>query len=139
MESKFIKELAEIMKANDVCRLDIEENQCKISMERSGQVYVQTEAIQQPAEVVPEQKDITENAYIEIKSPMVGVFYSAKAPGEKDFVAVGDSVKPGDVVCIIEAMKLMNDITSEYAGTVAEVCVANGDIVEYGQVLFKLK
>ncbi len=138
MESKIIKELAEIMKANDVCRLDIEENQCKISLERSSQVYVQTEAIPQPAEVVPEKKDITE-AYIEIKSPMVGVFYSAKAPGEKDFVAVGDSVKPGDVVCIIEAMKLMNDITSEYAGTVAEVCAANGDIVEYGQVLFKLK
>ena len=138
MESKIIKELAEIMKANDVCKLDIEENNCKISMERSSQVYVQAETVPLPVESVPEKKEDTE-ACLEIKSPMVGVFYSAKAPGEKNFVTVGDSVKPGDVVCIIEAMKLMNDITSEYAGTVVEVCAANGDIVEYGQVLFKLK
>lgn len=138
MESKMIKELAEIMKANDVCRLDIEENHCKISMERSGQVYVQSEALPQAVEILPEKQEPTEN-YIEIKSPMVGVFYSAKAPGEKDFVSVGDQVQKGDVLCIIEAMKLMNDITAEHSGTVAEICVANGDIVEYGQVLFKLK
>lgn len=138
MESKIIKELAEIMKANDVCRLDIEENHCRISMERSSQVYISSEAIPQPPEQPVTQQETAESC-IEIKSPMVGVFYSAKAPGEKDFVSVGDKVNPGDVLCIIEAMKLMNDITSDYAGTVAEICVANGDIVEYGQVLFKLK
>ncbi len=138
MESKIIKELAEIMKANDVCRLDIEENHCKISMERSGQVYIPSEALPQAPEPPTEKQEPTER-YGEIKYPMVGVFYSAKAPGEKDFVAVGDKVNPGDVLCIIEAMKLMNDITSDFAGTVAEICVSNGDIVEYGQVLFKLK
>lgn len=138
MESKMIKELAEIMKANDVCRLDIEENHCKISMERGGPVYVQSEALPQSVEILPEKQEPAEH-YIEIKSPMVGVFYSAKAPGEKDFVSVGDQVQKGDVLCIIEAMKLMNDITAEHSGTVAEICVANGDIVEYGQVLFKLK
>jgi acetyl-CoA carboxylase biotin carboxyl carrier protein len=72
----------------------------------------------------------------EVKSPMVGSFYAAPAPGAKDFVTVGQSVKAGDTLCIIEAMKIMNPIKSEVSGTIAKIMVENGDPVEYGQVLF---
>ena len=70
-----------------------------------------------------------------ITSPMVGTFYSASAPDAPSFVEVGSEVKVGDVVCIIEAMKLMNEIKSEQAGKVVKICVKNGDPVEFGQVL----
>ena len=73
-----------------------------------------------------------------VVSPMVGVFYAAPAPAEKPFVAVGDRVKKGDVLCVIEAMKLMNEITADRDGEVVDICVQNGDMVEYGQTLFKL-
>lgn len=70
---------------------------------------------------------------------MVGVFYSAPSPDAKPYVSVGQNVSAGDVVCIIEAMKLMNEVPATEGGVVAEICVQNGDVVEYGQPLFKLK
>lgn len=73
-----------------------------------------------------------------VKSPMVGVFYGKPAPDEKPFVTVGSRVENGDVLCIIEAMKLMNEITADLAGEITEVCVSDGDIVEFGQPLFYL-
>ncbi|MDD5796308.1 MAG: acetyl-CoA carboxylase biotin carboxyl carrier protein [Oscillospiraceae bacterium] len=73
-----------------------------------------------------------------IKAPMVGVFYAAASPESSPFVTVGQKVNKGDVVCIIEAMKLMNEITADQSGTIAEIYVNNGDIVEYGQPLFKI-
>jgi acetyl-CoA carboxylase biotin carboxyl carrier protein len=76
---------------------------------------------------------------VEVKAPMVGVFFNAPAPDSEPFVKVGDSVKKGDVLCILEAMKLMNEIPAESAGTISEICVKNGDVVEYGQVLFKIE
>lgn len=75
----------------------------------------------------------------EIKSPIVGTFYSASGPDTEDFVKAGDSVKKGQTLCIIEAMKLMNDIESEYDGIVTEILVKNQQMVEYGQPLFKIK
>lgn len=74
-----------------------------------------------------------------ITSPMVGVFYTSPSPEADAYVSVGQSVKAGDVVCIIEAMKLMNEIPATESGTIVEVCVSNGDIVEYGQPLFKIR
>jgi len=74
-----------------------------------------------------------------VKSPMVGVFYAAPSPEEAPYVAVGDSVKKGDVVCIVEAMKLLNEIVSECDGVVSEICVENGEVVEFGQPLFYIK
>ena len=70
-----------------------------------------------------------------ITSPMVGAFYAAPAPGAKPFVKVGDTVSTGQVVCIVEAMKLMNEIESEVSGKIVEICVEDGQSVEYGQVL----
>lgn len=74
-----------------------------------------------------------------VKSPMVGVFYSASAPGKDAFVSVGSRVSKGDVLCIVEAMKLMNEITAEESGEIAEICVEDGAVVEFGQPLFYLK
>jgi len=74
----------------------------------------------------------------EIKSPMVGTYYSSSGAGKEPFVKVGAKVKTGDVLCIIEAMKMMNEITAERDGTITEVCVENKALVEFGQVLFRI-
>jgi acetyl-CoA carboxylase biotin carboxyl carrier protein len=76
---------------------------------------------------------------LEIKSPMVGTFYSKPKPDKPDFVSVGTPVKPDTVVCLIEAMKLYNDIKAELSGRIAEACVNNGDFVEFNQVLFRVE
>jgi acetyl-CoA carboxylase biotin carboxyl carrier protein len=78
------------------------------------------------------------NNGLEVKSPMVGTFYKSPEPGAKAYVSVGDRVAKGQIVCIIEAMKIMNEIESEYAGVVKEVSVEDAQPVEYGQVLFKI-
>lgn len=75
----------------------------------------------------------------EIKSPMVGVFYAAASPDSAPYVQVGQAVKKGDTLCIIEAMKLMNEINAEESGVITEICVKNGDLVQFGQPLFKIK
>jgi acetyl-CoA carboxylase biotin carboxyl carrier protein len=77
-------------------------------------------------------------AALEVKSPMVGTFYKSPEPGGKAYVAVGDRVSKGQIVCIIEAMKIMNEIESEHAGVVREILVQDAQPVEYGQVLFKI-
>lgn len=74
-----------------------------------------------------------------VKSPIVGVFYSAPSPGEEPFVHVGSKVQKGDVLCIVEAMKLMNEISAEESGEIAEICVEDGDVVEFGEPLFYIK
>ena len=80
-----------------------------------------------------------EENYKIVKSPMVGTFYASSAPDKDPFVKVGDKVHKGQVLCIVEAMKLMNEIESEFDGEIAEICVNNEDIVEYGKPLFKIK
>ena len=77
-------------------------------------------------------------AALEIKSPMVGTFYKSPEPGSKSYVSVGDRVSKGQIVCIIEAMKIMNEIESEFAGVVREILVQDAQPVEYGQVLFRI-
>lgn len=86
---------------------------------------------------VKENKDTTN--MLEISSPVVGVFYAGESPDAKPFVKVGDTVKKGDVVCIIEAMKMFNDVVADKDGIVKEICVENGDLVEFKQPLFKLE
>ena len=76
---------------------------------------------------------------IEIKSPMVGTFYSSPSPDSPTFVSVGQEITPDTVICIIEAMKVMNEVKAEVAGTVAEICADNGKPVQFGQVMFRLK
>lgn len=87
---------------------------------------------------VPQEEKQEEN-YKLIKSPMVGTFYASFSPDKEPFVKVGDRIHKGQVVCIVEAMKLMNEIESEFDGEIVEICVKNEDVVEYGMPLFKVK
>ena len=84
-------------------------------------------------------KEESNDNYKVVKAPMVGTFYSSSSPEADSFVKVGDTVKNGDILCIIEAMKLMNEIESEVSGTIKEILVKDGDMVEYGQPLFKIE
>lgn len=109
-----------------------------------GQMPVMPQSI--ATQTVPELKkdDISASAkeeenYKLIKSPMVGTFYSKPSPKAEVFVKVGDKVKKGDVVCIVEAMKLMNEVESEFDGEVVEICCKDEEMVEYGQTLIKIK
>jgi acetyl-CoA carboxylase biotin carboxyl carrier protein len=89
--------------------------------------------------VAPAPKaEAPKSALLEIKSPMVGTYYSAPEPGAKPYVSVGDRINKGQIVCIIEAMKIMNELESEFSGVVREVNVTDANPVEYGQVLYRL-
>lgn len=152
MNVKEIKTLVGIMEGSSLTALEIQIPELKVRLERTPANTV--ELVRQPsvaASVVavpaaPAQPAAETQAalkqetasYREIKAPMVGVFYAASAPEAEPYVAVGSQVKKGQVVCIIEAMKLMNEIAAEEDGRIVEVCVKNGQIVEYGQTLFKL-
>lgn len=135
MENKDIKELAEMMKKNDVTKLEYQEGSVKIKLERSNTEMVTVEKTLAP-QCEEVALDTPRSNYTEIKSPMVGVFYESNTPGGKPFVSPGDDIEKNQTMCIIEAMKLMNDITAEFPCRIKEVCVKNGDIVEYDQVLF---
>ena len=96
-------------------------------------------AVGDKAKVSQNTDSIDEEEYKLIKSPMVGTFYGRPSPKADQFVKVGDKVKKGDILCIVEAMKLMNEIESEYDGEVVEILAKDDDMVEYGQVLIKIK
>ena len=136
MNMKDIAALAEIVKQNELTKLEI--NGENIVIERAAAVVQAApvfSAVQHTAEPIAEVKE-KERVYV--KSPAVGVFYAAPSPDSKPFVAVGDTVHKGDTLCIIEAMKLMNEINSEMDGEIAEICVGNGQVVEYDQPLFRI-
>jgi acetyl-CoA carboxylase biotin carboxyl carrier protein len=96
------------------------------------------QALGEGGEAAPRPAEPPKSSGLEVKSPMVGTFYSAAEPGAKSYVAVGDRVAKGQIVCIIEAMKIMNEIESEYAGVVREILAQDAQPVEYGQVLFRI-
>lgn len=146
MNIKQIRELAQIVRESGLSAVEIDEGDCHVRLERTLTVAApssapaEIEAAPAPNAVAParEETNVDFNRVREIKSPMVGVFYAAPAPDAQPFVQVGSKVKKGDVVCIVEAMKLMNEIAAEFDGEVVDVCVHNGDVVEFGQTLFKL-
>lgn len=118
----------------------------KISVKKNNQVIkevVKENTTQTPENIkqtitTKEIKEENEDFKV-IKSPMIGTFYSKSAPTANPFVKVGDKVKKGQVLCILEAMKLMNEIESEYNGEIVEVCVKDDEMVEFGEILFKIK
>ncbi len=147
MDEKNIRKYAKLMQELGLTGLEIKENGSELRLERmecaapAGVAVPVSVAMpaQEPAAVsVPAVEQAT-NDCIEISSPMVGVFYSAPAENAQPFVSVGDPVKKGDVLCIIEAMKLMNEIVSEYDGVVEEICAVNSQVVDFGHPLFRLK
>jgi acetyl-CoA carboxylase biotin carboxyl carrier protein len=140
-----IEKLAGIVQKYDLTVLDISDNETKIRLESIGRKTAERDlqaAAQKPSDkaAVPSvlEPDMDFNNIREIKSPMVGVFYAAPSPDSPPFAKVGSSIKKGDVLCIIEAMKLMNEIAAETDGQIVDICVSNGDVVEYGQTLFKV-
>ena len=149
MEYDKIKQLIEDMGKSNIEELEIEFPEgMKISMKKNVAVVPAQQVVAQRSTNIPVIQSIQttqpvqeepKEEYKEIKSPMVGTFYSKPSPDKEAFVKVGDKVKKGQVVCIIEAMKLMNEIEEEFDGEVVEVCLNNGDAVEYGKSLFKLK
>ena len=100
-------------------------------------VYEETAVRTEAVSAVPESVSKADGT--PVTSPMVGVFYAAPAPDQEPYVTVGARVNKGDVLCLIEAMKLMNEVTAEKSGEIVEVCVENGQVVEYGQTLFMIK
>ena len=142
MEYEKIKQLMEDMGNSKLTSINIDfPDGTKISMtkEESQMVKVIQEIPQKEEAKVENsvQEKVTEEGNI-VKSPMVGTFYMKPSPTEEPYVKVGQKVKKGDILCIIEAMKLMNTIESEFEGEIAEVFVKDGEAVEYGKPLFKI-
>lgn len=152
MDVKEIKELAKLMQETGLTSIEMVKESMTLRLERPGfipdgaasigiiggadgptAIYTAPDAAPAAAKEPEAKKEGTE-----VLSPTVGVFYAAPSPDSKPFVEIGDTVKKGDVLCIIEAMKLMNEITAEVSGTIAEVCVGNGQVVEYNQPLFRI-
>ena len=138
MNETNIRKYAGLLQEFGLTGLEITEDNKKIRLERATSMTVATAASDIPA-INMEEKTEENTEYISIKSPMVGVFYAAPAENADPFVSVGDNVNKGDSLCIIEAMKLMNEIPSEVDGTISEICVSNGQIVEYGTELFRIR
>ena len=144
---KKIRRLVQLMKDNDLAEVDLEQGEQRIRLRRGGTGEV---VYQQPPQPQPQisqpaaAADATAPAAAEdsqmvvIKSPIVGTFYTSSGPDSDAFVKVGDHVGPESTVCIVEAMKVFNEIPSEVSGKVAAILVANGDPVEFGQPLFKV-
>ena len=144
---EYLEKLANIVYENDLSEITLEDDEKAVCFKREKQQVVQASApLVMPATVTsqvvaptpkPASEAKTENAHkgSPIVSPMVGTFYAAPSPDDAPFVKVGDNVSIGQVVCIIEAMKLMNEIEADVSGKITEICVKNGDSIEFGQVL----
>ena len=150
MDVKKIERLAKLMQETGLTGLELVEGDMELRLERQQEVVavapaapVMPVAAPAPAAGAEAQAASQEQAAPRkegalVLSPTVGVFYASPSPDARPFVEVGDQVKKGDTLCIIEAMKLMNEIPSEVDGTVAEICVGNGQVVEYNQPLFRI-
>ena len=145
-----IRDLVKIMRENDLVELNIEQGDDRIAMKRSDphanhaaiNPYSMSGSVP-PTQTTPEQdrsaSEAKDEGLVEITSPIVGTFYHAPSPDSPPYVEVGTAVTPSTVVCIIEAMKVMNEIKAEVSGVVSVVLVNNGEAVEFGQPLFKVK
>ena len=161
MDLRHLKRLLEIFDSSDVTELQIEEDGTKLKMTKHKKDRLTSGSPQQVVQVVPEQQSVpvsttlvetpaattapeevptTEEQYdaglIKVLSPIVGSFYRAPSPESDPFVEIGTRVKPGQTLCIVEAMKLMNEIESELSGTIEKILIENGQPVEYNQELF---
>ncbi|HZR03714.1 MAG TPA: acetyl-CoA carboxylase biotin carboxyl carrier protein [Burkholderiales bacterium] len=151
MDLRKLKKLIDLVQESGIAELEVTEGEEKVRISRVGMgatttyvgvpppvvpapapVAAQSAAPAAPALPPPEEKI---EGHV-VKSPMVGTFYRAPNPGSKPFVEVGDKVSPGDTLCIIEAMKLLNEIEADHGGTIKEIYVENGQPVEYGEPLF---
>lgn len=143
-----IKELIQALEQSTLTSLEVNEGDASVRLEKQYTVTaapapqaVAVATAPKPAVAEPEKEAPATAAQPKGKAvscPLVGVFYAAASPNDAPYVAVGTAIKKGDVLCIVEAMKLMNEITAEQDGVITEICVENGQVVEYGQPLFYL-
>ena len=150
MDIRKVKKLIEMLENSNLEEIEIQEGEesvrlvkgngkASIPMPTQSTIVQQESSITSNSEesVIEEIEEDTDGNFI--NSPMVGTFYASASPGAKPFVSVGDVVKEGDVVCIVEAMKMMNEIKSEFTGKVISIKVDNSEPVEYGQALFEIE
>jgi acetyl-CoA carboxylase biotin carboxyl carrier protein len=149
MDLRKLKTLIELVETSGIAELEIQEGEERVRITRAGmQMQPPAMAMYQapqmmapapaPAPVAPPPEPAPPAApegHV-VKSPMVGTFYRSASPGAKPFVEIGDTIQQGDALCIVEAMKLMNEIEADASGTVKAILVENGQAVEYGQALF---
>jgi len=149
-----IRRLVELMKEYELSEVDLQQGDTRIQLRRGGETaavvpglrppYAAPEPAPRPAETPPAatpppaEAKVEEEHIVFIRSPMVGTFYAASDPDSPPYVQVGDPVGPETVVCIVEAMKVFNQIPAEISGTIVAVLVENGEPVEYGQPMFKV-
>lgn len=156
MDSKRLAEIADVMEDRGLTRVRVEEpDGSAVELERASAAQPVAVPMPMPSAmaapvaapaVVPGAPEPAAQAPaaapepkgIEVTAPMVGVFYAAPAPGDEPFVHVGSKVKAGETLCIIEAMKVLNEVTAEADGEVLEICVADGDLVEFGSCLMRI-
>jgi len=157
MNLENVKALADVLCAKGLSAIEVGEgsNRIRIEKEISGAPTPASKVSNQAIEVSAESEETTPlsitqatadasndtvdfNKLTEIKSPLVGVYYAAPSPDAETFISIGGKVKKGDVLCIIETMKLMNEIIAEQDGEIVDICIKNGDIAEFGQILFKM-
>ena len=139
MNETDIRKYAGLMQELGLTGLEVTEGDKVVRLERAvpavAKDVVTLDAASASA-VTPDHADID---YISVTSPLVGVFYAAPAENAEPYVAIGDRVKKGQTLCIVEAMKLMNEITAEEDGVISEICVTNDQVVEFGTELFRMK
>ncbi len=142
MDIRKIKKLIELLEESDIAEIEIIEGEESLRISRGTQTVVQTAPVAVAAAPAPAAAATTEAAVEpeisgdQVTSPMVGTFYRSSSPGAKPFVEVGQSVSAGETICIIEAMKLLNQIEADKDGTIKAILVENGQPVEYGQPIF---
>jgi len=142
MDIRKVKKLIELLEESDIAEIEIHEGEESVRISRTGSLTPAMAApvLQAPAAAIPAAAEIEPEAPVisghQIKSPMVGTFYRASSPGTKSFVEEGQHVSAGDTLCIIEAMKILNQIESDQTGTVKKILVENGQPVEYNEPLF---
>ncbi|MBN2190974.1 MAG: acetyl-CoA carboxylase biotin carboxyl carrier protein [Candidatus Aureabacteria bacterium] len=153
MNLKEIQEIVKLMKENEITEFEMERDGLKIVLKKSGAVQIHPNTARAEssdvhmlpqnqsapkAEPSASQAESMKKGNI-ITSPMVGTFYRAPSPEAPSFVEKGQSVKKGEIVCIIEAMKVMNEIESEFSGKITEIFIENGEPVEFGQPIFRIE
>ena len=148
MDIRKVKKLIELLEESGISEIEISEGEESVRISRypkPGTISMAAPLPVAPAAPAPAAPSAPAAAPVapargqQVTAPMVGTFYSGAAPGAKPFVEIGSEVKPGDTLCVIEAMKMMNQIESEFAGRVVSILVENGNPVEFGQALFVIE
>ena len=142
IQADYIEKLVEIMKNNEITEVTLEDNDASLVIKSNGFVPVIKEKeqlevveVKTPNIEEPIVEETTKTNVVPIVSNMIGIFYAKPSPNDAPFVKVGDEVKEGDTICIIETIKLINKISSTATGKVVEICIEDGKPVEYGQVI----